>query len=79
MVCCMIGISLRSSSCEGIYRCSISHDCNGLFFMYKICRYGEIFAREGIFDIFLEMHIFSLLGLVIHLLLLYMEFVVVCI
>ena len=33
MVCCMIEISLISSMCEGIYRCSMSHDCNGWFFI----------------------------------------------
>ena len=38
LVCCMIGISLISSMCEGIYRCSMSHDCNGWFFMCMICR-----------------------------------------
>ena len=29
MVCCMVGINLISSICEGMYKCIISHDCNG--------------------------------------------------
>ena len=29
MVCCMVGINLISSVCEGMYKCIISHDCNG--------------------------------------------------
>ena len=29
MVCCMVGINLKSSICEGMYKCIISHDCNG--------------------------------------------------
>ena len=52
MVCCMIGISLISSMCEGIYRCSTSHDCNGWFFICMICRKDEMFAGDGIFVIF---------------------------
>ena len=28
MVYCMIGISLISSMCEGIYSCGMNHDCN---------------------------------------------------
>ena len=53
MVCFMVGISLISSMCDSMYRCNISHDCNGWFFMYKICKYGEIFVGDGIFVIFL--------------------------
>ena len=33
MSCCMIGMSLISSSCDGIYRCNISHGWSGLFFI----------------------------------------------
>ena len=38
MVCCMIEISLISSKCKGMYRCSMSHGCNGWFFICMICR-----------------------------------------
>ena len=38
IVCCMIGISLISSMCEGMYICNMSHDCNGWFFICMICR-----------------------------------------
>ena len=33
IVCCMIRISLISSMCEGMYKCNMSHDCNGWFFI----------------------------------------------
>ena len=29
VVCCMVGINLISSVCEGMYKCIISHDYNG--------------------------------------------------
>ena len=29
MVCCMVGINLISSIYEGMYKCIISHGCNG--------------------------------------------------
>ena len=38
IVCCMIGISLISSMCEGMYICNMNDDCNGWFFICMICR-----------------------------------------
>ena len=38
IVCCVIGINLISSMCEGMYICYMSHDCNGWFFMCMIWR-----------------------------------------
>ena len=52
MFCCMIGISPMSSLCEGMYKCRISHGCSGWFFTCMICKYGEMFAREGILVMF---------------------------
>ena len=52
IVCCIIGINLKSSMCEGMYRCIINHDCIGWFFMCMICRYGEMFVGVGIFVMF---------------------------
>ena len=50
IVCCMMGISLKSSLCDGMYVCIISQDCSGWFFnMCIICKYGDIFIGDGIF------------------------------
>ena len=34
-------------------RWSISHGCNGWFFIWMICKYGEMFIGVGIFVILL--------------------------
>ena len=52
MFCCIIEISLISSLCEGMYKCNISHGCSGWIFMCMICKYGEMFAEDGIFIMF---------------------------
>ena len=44
MVCCIVGINLKSSMCKGMYRCIINHGCIEWFFMCIICKYGEMFA-----------------------------------
>ena len=51
MFCCNVGISLISSSCDGMYMCIISHGCRGWLFISIICRYGDIEAGVGIFVI----------------------------
>ena len=45
----MMGISLKSSLSDGMYRCIISQDCKGWFLMCIICRYGNMFIGVGIF------------------------------
>jgi hypothetical protein len=52
MVCWIIGMDLMFSACDGIYMYIISHDCSGWFFISIICRYGEISAGVGIFEMF---------------------------
>ena len=37
-----------SSKCVGIYMCMISQGICGWFFIFIICRYGEMFAGVGI-------------------------------
>ena len=32
-----------------MYICIISHSCSGLFLICIICRYGDMFAGDGIF------------------------------
>ena len=32
--------------------CIISHGCSGLFFICIVCRYGDMFAGDGIFVMF---------------------------
>ena len=48
MVCCIIGINLISSSCDGMYMFIISHGTSGWFFISIICRYGDIADGVGI-------------------------------
>ena len=44
----MLEINLISSICEGIYKCSIRHDCSGVFLICMTCTYGEMFlAHDG--------------------------------
>lgn len=45
----MLGIRCRSSGCEGMCMCMISHGCNGRLFIFMSWRYGEIIAGVGIF------------------------------
>ena len=52
MVCFIIGMSLMSSTCVGIYMCIISHGCRGWFLIVIICKYGEISAGVGILVMF---------------------------
>ena len=47
MVCCIIGISLISSSCDGMYMCINNYGCKGWLFISNICRYGDIAAEVG--------------------------------
>ena len=54
MICWIIGMVLMSSSCDGMYICIISHGCSGWFLISIICRYGEISAGVGIFEMFPE-------------------------
>ena len=42
----MLEINLISSICEGIYKCSIRHDCSGLFLICMTCTYGEMFPAH---------------------------------
>ena len=48
----MTGISLISSMWEGMYRCITNHGCSGWFFICMICKYGEMFAGDGILLMF---------------------------
>ena len=41
-----------SFSCDGMYICINSHGWSGLFFMWMICRYGDMLAGEGILVMF---------------------------
>ena len=52
MVCCMTGISFISSIWKGMYRCITNHGCSGWFFICMICKYGEMFAGDGILLMF---------------------------
>ena len=52
LVSCMLEINLISSICEGIYKCSIRHDCSGLFFICMTCTYGEMFPAHDSFVLF---------------------------
>ena len=57
LICCVmvrwiIGMDLRSFACDGMYICIISHGCSGWFLISIICRYREIFAGVGIFEMF---------------------------
>ena len=49
ILCCMIGMYLISSSCDGMYMCIIDHGCSGWLFISIICRYGDSVAGVGIF------------------------------
>ena len=42
----MLEINLISSICEDIYKCSIRHDCSGLFLICMTCTYGEMFPAH---------------------------------
>ena len=48
----MLEINLISSICEGIYDCSIRHDCSGLFLICMTCTYGEMFPAHDSFVLF---------------------------
>lgn len=56
-VCCvmfssMIGISVKSSRCVGMYILILMYEFRRLFFIFSICRHGDIFGVVEIFVIF---------------------------
>ena len=42
----MLEINLISSICEGIYNCSIRHDCSRVSLICMTCTYGEMFLAH---------------------------------
>ena len=44
----MIGISLISLLSVGMYRFIVNHDWSEWFFIWIICKYGDMFAEVGI-------------------------------